>query len=610
MVDEVVTLRDRVLVTVEETERVRVTESVLVPDTVTDCVGTFDGGTEGLELEDTVLERVLVLAKLVAKGLRDTVSERVLVPAKLVGTGLRDTVKLRDLDWVTDTVEEVVGTFDGGTEGLELGDTVLERVLVLTKLVAKGLLDTVKLRDFVRVTDTVAETLASPDGRLVTSELGDTVLERVLVPTKLVAMGLGDLVKLSEMVRDTDTVTVMVGTFDAGMVKRELGDLVSERERVTEMVREGDMVKLRDLVRVRDVVPEVVGIFDAGMVGRELGDTVSERDRVTEMVREGDVVTVTVLVLAKLVAMGLRDLVKLSELVRDTDTVTVMVGIFDAGMLGRELSDTVSERDRVTEMVREGDVVTVTVLVLAKLVAMGLRDLVKLSELVRDTDTVTVMVGRFDGRTEALELGDTVTESVLVPAKLVGMGLRDMVKLSELVRDTDTVTVMVGRFDGRTEGLELGDPLSERVVVGTPDGRTDAAGLRDLVMLRELERVTETVAEGVGTPDGRTDATGLRDMVKLREFVRVTDTVTEGVGRPDGRTDGLALGDTVTERVPVLAKLEGMGLRDMVKLRELERVTETVAEEVGCPDPSTEGWELRDTVSERVRVTEMVGEVV
>ena len=519
LVDEVVTLRDRVLVTVEETERVRVTELVLVPDTVTDRVGTFEGRTVGLELGDTVTERVLLLAKLVAMGLRDL-------------------VKLRDFVRVTEIVTDLVDSPDGRTVALELGDTVTERVRVLTKLVGTGLRDPVTER----------ETVGTPDGRTD-------------------ALALGDLVKLRDFDCVRVTVVVFVASAEGRDVTRALGDTVTERVLVlAKLVAMGlrDRVKLRDFVRVTDTVTVMVGTLDGRTEGLELGETVTER----------------VLVRTKLVGTGLRDRVKLRDFVRVTDTVTVMVGTPEGRTEGLELGDPLFER----------------VLVLTKLVAMGLRDLVKLRDFVRVTDTVTVTVGSPEGRTEGLELGDPLTERVPVgklDGRTVATGLRDLVKLRDFVRVTDTVTVTVGSPEGRTEGLELGDPLTERVIVGNPDGRTVTAGLRDLVRLRDFVRVTDTVTVTVGTPDERTEGLVLAELV----------------GTPDGRTDGLVLGDTVTERVCVLAKLEGTGLRDLVKLRELERVTETVAEVVDSPDPRTEGWELGDTVRERVRVTEMVGEV-
>ena len=44
----------------------------------------------------------------------------------------------------------------------------------------------------------------------------------------------------------------------------------------------------------------------------------------------------------------------------------------------------------------------------------------------------------------------------------------------------------------------------------------------------------------------------LGDFVKLRDLDCVTETVAEGLAAPDERTDAPELGDTVTERVPVL----------------------------------------------------------
>ena len=201
----------------------------------------------------------------------------------------------------------------------------------------------------------------------------------------------------------------------------------------------------------------------------------------------------------------------------------------------------VTLRDRVGEIV----------LVIAKLVGMELRDLVKLRDLDCVTETVPDLVGKFDAGTVKRGLGDTVTERVLVLTKLEGMELGDLVKLRELDRVTETVPDLVAWSEAGTVKRGLGDTVTERVLVGSCEAGGVKSALGDLVKLRDLDCVTETVAEGVAK--------------------REAGTVKRG------------LGDTVTERVLVLTKLVGMGLRDIVKLRDFDRVKETVTEMVMLP---------------------------
>ena len=131
----------------------------------------------------------------------------------------------------------------------------------------------------------------------------------------------------------------------------------------------------------------------------------------------------------------------------------------------------------------------------------------------------------------------------------------------------------------------------------------DVVTLRDLVLV--TEEVTERVLDGetdpvfVGGPDGRTVVLELGDRVKLRDLDRVTDTVADRVANEDGRTVALGLGDTDTERVRVACPDDCtvvLALRDRVKLRDLDRVTEFVAELLAAPEGRTVALELGESV--------------
>ena len=96
-----------------------------------------------------------------------------------------------------------------------------------------------------------------------------------------------------------------------------------------------------------------------------------------------------------------------------------------------------------------------------------LRDLVTVPETERVSvgETDTDVVGSPDERTVDLALGDTETERVLVLRKLVGMELGDFVKLRDLDCVMEIVAEGLAAPDERRDALELGDTVTERVLV-------------------------------------------------------------------------------------------------------------------------------------------------
>ena len=108
------------------------------------------------------------------------------------------------------------------------------------------------------------------------------------------------------------------------------------------------------------------------------------------------------------------------------------------------------------------------------------------------------------------------------------MTLRDLVTVAvtERVREGETVTDLVESTDAGTVKRGLGDTVTERVLVACCDGCTVVRPLGDRVKLRDLDSVTDTVADLVAWSEAGTVKRGLGDTVTERVLVACCDGCT------------------------------------------------------------------------------------
>ena len=422
-----------------------------------------------------------------------------------------------------------------------VGDTV--GLLVNGRVVGIGererVLDGLRVRetDRVLVTETVPDFVRRLEGRIVVAA------DRERVNGRVVAIGERDRVLDGLRVRETDLVLVTEVVPD--FVRRLEGRIVvaADRERVNgRVVAIGERDRVLDGLRVRetdlDLVTEVVPDFVRRLEGRIVVAAVLVIDIVPDFVARLEGRTVMTAdrerVNGRVVGIGERERVLDGLRVRETDRVLVTETVPDfvarlegrtvmtadrERVNGRVVGIAVRERVTVTDRVIETDRVLVTEVVLDFVVKLEARTVLapeRVTEMLRVRETVT----------------DTVTDRV--DARVVGIGERDRVSVTDRVTETDLVL--------------LTDTVPERVlmfVVGIGERVNDLIG----------DRVRET------------------DLVLVKETV--TDCVALCVvGSDDGEPLTLLVRETVTEVVTdrVKGKLVGIGERVSVTVTEVEYV--------------------------------------
>jgi hypothetical protein len=305
---------------------------------------------------------------------------------------------------------------------------------------------------------------------------------------------------------------------------------IGERERVLDGLR----VRETDLDLVTEVVPDFVRRLEGRIV------VAADRERVN----------------GRVVAIGERERVLDGLRVRETDRVLVTETVPDfVGRLeGRIVVAAVLVIDIVPDFVDKLEGRTVMTAdrerVNGRVVGIGERDRVLDTDRVIETDRVLVtetvpdFVVKLEARTvlapervtEMLRVRETVTDTVTdrVDARVVGIGERDRVSVTDRVTETDLVL--------------LTDTVPERVL---------------MFVVGIGERVNDLIGDGVRESD----------------FVLVKETVTDCValcvvGSDDGEPLTLLVRETVTEVVTdrVKGKLVGIGERVSVTVTEVEYV--------------------------------------